>query len=278
MQTKHEIITPDHLLDIKVFSFQSESADRIIYDHWHRSVEILYCVKGSLSLWMNGKYRLLKENEAVFINSNVIHASQSPEENYVIVFQVPLETLRVVSFGHYGKDTVIDYLYKEDETVNEIIREIYDNFNDKDNWRLQIYNKSLLYQLFHHFFEHYSFQIEYEHQLETNKYLEILSGVTAYIKKNHKESITLEEVAEAFNYNSEYFSRFFKRYVGITFSTYLSRVRLNTAYKLLLRSDMSTLDVALNSGFSNVKSFNKVFKEVYGETPFQYKKSKNAIN
>lgn len=62
-------------------------------------------------------------------------------------------------------------------------------------------------------------------------------------------------------------------YTGSTFLTYLNSIRLNSAFKQVMSTDLSIITIAENNGFANVKSLNKLFKETYGLTPSAYRKS-----
>lgn len=70
----------------------------------------------------------------------------------------------------------------------------------------------------------------------------------------------------------EYLARDFKKHTGSTFREYLDKVRLNHAFELLYGTDYSMLEVAMMSGFADVRSFIKSFKKEHGMTPYQFKK------
>ena len=55
-------------------------------------------------------------------------------------------------------------------------------------------------------------------------------------------------------------TRYFKKQTGTTFYQYLQKIRLKHAYYDLMHTDMKIIDIALNNGFKNVKSFKKSFK------------------
>lgn len=67
-------------------------------------------------------------------------------------------------------------------------------------------------------------------------------------------------------------TRYFKKQTGTTFYQYLQKIRLKHAYYDLMHTDMKIIDIALNNGFKNVKSFEKVFQNKYQKTPTNYKK------
>ncbi|MEC0344023.1 helix-turn-helix transcriptional regulator [Peribacillus castrilensis] len=66
-------------------------------------------------------------------------------------------------------------------------------------------------------------------------------------------------------------SRYFKQAVGVSFSQYVKQTRLKSAVHELLYTDHTIMKVSLNNGFPNVKAFNKSFKEMYNQTPAEYR-------
>ncbi|WP_399553709.1 helix-turn-helix transcriptional regulator [uncultured Vagococcus sp.] len=96
--------------------------------------------------------------------------------------------------------------------------------------------------------------------------------ITEFLHLNYHRDLTIKEVANHFGYNPSYFSRLFKRSMGMTYSDYLSSLRLQAATTQLRETDMSVLDIALTNGFST-KSLNHALKKKYNLTPVQYRRT-----
>lgn len=274
MTITHESIKPNTILPIRIFDFKSQSVDRVIYEHWHKSTEILYCVYGSLNVWLNGKLQRLVEGEVMFINENIVHSSQSPSKNHVIVMQIPEDTMQSLSLSKYGNEIIVDLVRVKDEIISASINEIFLG-SSNPTWVNLLRIQVRLYELFTYIFDQYSITVNKEEALSTQKYLDRLNLVTAYIKDNSQYDLSLEEIAEKFDLTPHYFARFFKKYMGSTFLEYLTRVRLDQAFKLLLSTDMTISDISYDCGFKNPKSFYSSFKKYYKTTPSMYKKSIN---
>lgn len=97
--------------------------------------------------------------------------------------------------------------------------------------------------------------------------LEEMQQLLAYMDTHYGEDITLSFAAEKMNFSESYFSRVFKRLMGINFVTYLNMIRVEHAAAELKASGKRVLDIALSSGFNNIRTFNRVFKEITGYTP-----------
>ena len=85
------------------------------------------------------------------------------------------------------------------------------------------------------------------------------------------EIISLNLVASSVNISPSYFSSLFSQEVGSTFVEYLTGVRMEKAKELLLNPDIPDGTVALKVGYGNYSYFSKLFKDVVGCTPNEYR-------
>lgn len=88
----------------------------------------------------------------------------------------------------------------------------------------------------------------------------------------YNRGITLDEIAEELQMTPEYLGTQFRKEVGVTYSMYLKQYRIEKAKKLLIGTDLKMYEVAQKVGYSDPKYFSKVFKELEGELPGDYKK------
>ena len=100
---------------------------------------------------------------------------------------------------------------------------------------------------------------------------EVINAVMTYINNHYREELSLENVAGFAGFSRYYFSRSFKKQTGYSFKDYLCQKRLQVAMDLLIRTNRSMRDVAIESGFGSVATFNRVFREKKGCTPTQYR-------
>ncbi len=89
--------------------------------------------------------------------------------------------------------------------------------------------------------------------------------------RNYNQPLKLETLAELFNYNSAYLGKLFKAHTGVSFHTYLDRIRIERA-KELLQSGRKVYEVAEMVGYANVDYFHLKFKRYAGCSPSDYKK------
>ena len=98
------------------------------------------------------------------------------------------------------------------------------------------------------------------------------ASFVSYIEKNFNRDLSLEEVAEHFQYSVPYISKTIKNLTGYNFKKYLNKFRIDVAMKLLTEEpDLKIKDLAERVGFSNSNSFIRVFKATAGMSPNEYR-------
>jgi AraC-like DNA-binding protein len=112
---------------------------------------------------------------------------------------------------------------------------------------------------------------EYSNTLKQSD-TERMNKVHAYVMKNFRDRITLEEVAALANMTPSSFSRYFKTHANKTFSDFLTGIRIGYSCKLLVEKKMSITQACYDSGFNTVSNFNRQFKSYTQSTPLEYRK------
>ena len=88
-----------------------------------------------------------------------------------------------------------------------------------------------------------------------------------YIHKHYAQPISMAEVAGQLYRSPEHFSRQFKEEVGETFSSYLTRYRLEQAQELLQSTDLPVAQVAVLTGYATPGYFSRLYKKYKGLSP-----------
>lgn len=99
----------------------------------------------------------------------------------------------------------------------------------------------------------------------------IINRVKQYINDNFFRDIKLKEMSKKFYINSAYLGQLFKKENGLSFSDYLSEIRLNNAKKLLRNTNLHVYQIAEKVGYKNSDYFIIKFKEKLDCTPMEYK-------
>lgn len=86
--------------------------------------------------------------------------------------------------------------------------------------------------------------------------------------------LTIRDVATRRATNETYVSRTLNKGRGVTFNAFVNGLRVDHARKILSSSEESLIQVAFASGFNSKATFNRVFKDLTGVTPSEYRRSK----
>lgn len=98
-----------------------------------------------------------------------------------------------------------------------------------------------------------------------------------YIQENCSDSgLSSQMVAEYLHINTSYFSEIFNKQMQESFSSYLNRIRIDNARKLLLSTKLPVYDIGFKCGFTTVQHFNRMFKKYTGMTPKQYRDTEST--
>ena len=101
----------------------------------------------------------------------------------------------------------------------------------------------------------------------------ILKNILYFIDQHFCSEIKLNAVAEFAHLNPQYFSRYFKKEMGLTFTNYVMKLRIEKAKQLLNDTDYPIYRIATELGFSDPSYFNKVFLKYVKQPPYKYKQT-----
>jgi two-component system response regulator YesN len=92
-----------------------------------------------------------------------------------------------------------------------------------------------------------------------------------YINEHYHQNLSLSDVAEALKISSYYLSRVFHQKIGVTFTDYLTNLRIEKAKEMLVKDMTSIKEISLSTGFNSQIYFSKVFRKATGMTPNDFR-------
>ncbi|MNO20754.1 Iron(3+)-hydroxamate-binding protein YxeB precursor [compost metagenome] len=142
------------------------------------------------------------------------------------------------------------------------IQLMHQKWNEQEE-RLHV--KSLFYQFIHQ-------ALKELHRKETEvKQTSVAVQIITYIQEYYAEPITLDSLAEVFNFSAYHLSSLFKEYTGMSPIDYLIRFRLELATELLMTTDASIGEIAVSVGYKDVYYFSRIFKKRKGVSPAHFR-------
>lgn len=236
--------------------------------HWHRSIELLITFEGRLGLNVSSDNFDFTEDDWVIVNSSELHSSRflNPSDHFrgiSILVSLPfVETWLGKKLFFYNP-----HLPRITASIKEIAEDLY-HCEETDPY-YDLYLMSQVCNLFLLIGKH-CIRKEVTYTIPFSKEQAKASRFLDYIEEHFREELTLNQIAEYFQYSPSYFSRFFKETVGVNYYAYLNFVRVSHATNQLLNEHTTLTECALNNGFPNTKSFITMFKKQYGCTPGKF--------
>lgn len=227
--------------------------------HWHMEHELIACREGSAQVMLDDTMFNITQQQCIFCHSGrVHHISASPDS-----------LLLVCLFNEKMYDPITSPFALE----NPVFEDRYGILPKLSEIRHELQNQPIFFEcrteamigeiLVDVFRGEPLRKAQWQFSDVITRYKQLLN----YIDLEY-EHITYQNAVQFMNMSDAYFSRYFKRQAGMTFSQYLNVVRIEKAVQLLDSAPtMKITDVMLRCGFNTIRSFNRVFRAVTGFTP-----------
>jgi xylan 1,4-beta-xylosidase len=254
--------------------------------HWHKEIEILMVLKGSINMRVGNEQYTLKENDLILINSNEIHNTYKTEEdNVLLAIQINTDCYAqcYANLNRIYIDCKSFQCKKEEQEKFNRIRQrlakiVWELNKKRKGYQLLI--GSEIHLLLADLISNFNCTLLEDNTLLCfNKETQRLQNIIRYINENIEGGITLQDVADNQKISIYYLSHFFKQYMGFSFQEYINYIRLDKAVILLTNTEQKITEIAYSSGFPSTKALNTCFKEAYNCTPTEYRqKYRNTPN
>ena len=226
--------------------------------HWHYDCELIHLSKGKGEVMINSVIFPLKEGDTLFVSTKEVHYIKT-------------------------KDSLCDIIIFKDELVLEIIEKYHLNTallqDDCSFDSLFIHIASQLAK------KSFLFEIDIETAIKSYICEIFRKNPTSKVihKKDDSEdqfknllveieqsysTITFEKAAAFMSFTEPYFSYYFKKMSGETFSNYLNHIRVEKAIDMMKQNpSMSMTSISTYCGFDTIRTFNRVFLKLTNHTP-----------
>lgn len=253
--------------------------------HWHKEVEIIYVDNGSCEINLDLQQYQLKKGDIVIVRPYILHSLKQYKKETGCCFSWVFD-LNMLSYGitdacyvkcfkpfmedKFSYPPVISETANGYEELKEILLGIHKACDEKKEyieldikWRLE----KLFYTLIEGIFSKRKGNLEQKKENATN-----VKIVVDYIHEHYQNPITIAELANLLHFSEPYFMRYFKKHTGVTSVDYINDFRMNKAIELLINTDDSVMEIAIQVGMHNISYFNRIFKKKYEMTPREYRK------
>lgn len=244
--------------------------------HWHTDVELIYVCEGSIRIGINSESRLLHAGDIAICSSGDIHYYDSNNTTSTIILVIfhpsligctgswPTQSRFLSPFIDVNltiNDSLV-VLPQHQQEITELILKIKQEI-DKRESHYENVTTGMIHTLCGLLLRHIpSRQIDLSGDNRRILNMKIMQEVLDYLEANYMNGVRLEEAAKQAKMSLFHFSRFFKNITGMSYTSYLNRLRIDKAEEMIISTQQTMLEIALECGFTNVRTFNRVFKQL----------------
>lgn len=264
-----------------------EGTDAIFYLHWHQEFEFLVVTKGCIIFEIEEREYRLQTGDGIFVNSNLLHSARSENRKACAFFAVDFSYQILEQDIHsrfakryirpilHGKTCFPEYISPRSGMWQSQVLQALGDIGacpERDLEPHALLVRSRIYLVWDLMMQHAERVHDSEEEI---RYSERLAPVVKYMCDNFAYEITLAELAAMIPMSEGQFCRVFKYTMKISPMQYLMRYRILQSCRMLQETDKKIGEIANLSGFNNISYFNKVFLNIIGCTPKQYRANRN---
>lgn len=233
--------------------------------HLHRAVEIVFLTDGSCRVTNDGQSFLLEAGDVFFSFPNQIHGYEESRSicGYLLILPVS-DWLQAYQNTLTSYLPVRPWLKKgqwEHTQLLQLVRQAHEDRNTVSRKVMQGYFQVIVGKLLD------TMELE-KRQAEAG---EGVWSVMSYVQSHYQEPLTRSSIAQAVGYHESYISHFFSENLKMNLGKYIQSLRIEDALRLLEQTELSVAQIAAQTGFGSIRSFNRAFQDIMNTTPAMYR-------
>lgn len=238
-------------------------------EHMHKYIEIVYVYNGVQHVKIeNDEYAITKGCAAV-VFPDTVHSffSLDKKESEVLILMAEPKMFGKL-FPNFGK-LKVSVPYIEKDRICDELRAALNSISPNQTFELKF---SWTCVIMSYLMDLLSFEEEVNTPVSDISY-----KLIKYVEENFTEQISRTSLSQYFNVSECYISRIFTQKFKMNLRNYLGLIRAEYAANMIRTTNESFTLISQLSGFESQRTFNRVFKAVYGCTPKEYKKNINRF-
>ncbi len=272
----------------ETLNFENENAINIAYSssyltypaHWHTFIELAMPLHDGYKVSINNKEYLLHRKEIIIMHPGEIHSTEAKEENNTLILQFDPNLLTGIKdfYRNYSILQSIRLIRAEELDIHtqlvSLLLEMKNIYYSKIHFKEAILYTKLIefYTILGNKYVYSTNRFPDVVQKKQDEYRKILIRVCNYINENITMDLSLETIATYAGFSKFHFSRLFRQFTNCSLPDYITAQKIKKAESLLLNPDLSITEIALQSGFNSLSTFNRAFKEAKKLSPTEFKK------
>lgn len=253
--------------------------------HWHTDLEIIMPIENIYTAVLEKQSYCLAPDDILIIPSGEIHELIAPPRGRRLIFQVDHAILREVNgFDSISNKFYPCALFREAESpdvhkhMKELLFRIYQEYTEAE----PLFEANIHALVIAFFVQAGRLRLQQTDSFgsmrrhKQQSYIDTFFNLCTYMNEHCTEELSLDELADMAGFSKSHFIRLFKEFAGVSYYEYLTKRRLLHAELLLDNPQYSIADIAMQSGFNSLATFNRVFKASHDCTPTDYRKRQHT--
>lgn len=251
--------------------------------HWHTDIEIIMALENEYTIVIDKIKYVINPGDIIMIPSGEIHELYAPPSGKRLIILVDNSILSSMN----GLESISNSFYpcivvRQADACHKQLADILKRITEEYFRRAPLCQASI-YSLFLSFFVIIGRNclgrdraISSIRRNKQHQYIDKFLNVCKYINEHCTEDITVDKLAAMAGFSKYHFSRLFYEFSGVTYYEYLMKRRIMHAERLLCDPNLSIVEVAMQSGFNSLATFNRNFRAIKKCTPSAYRSMYNA--
>ena len=258
------------------------------HEHKHEFIEIAYVAAGNGIHIINNKKYNVSKGDLFLINSNIGHEFRSIENLPGIVIYNCIFTPDFIDLSLDSKSNLLEIV----ETL--MSKSLFpEDLRPEPDIKLLKEETSVIYELYKKMYKEYQlalpgyievlranilelliqiFRVYTKKNKDKTPYSKtVIDSILSYMKINYNKNINFEELSQKSFISHNYLCVLFKKATSMTMTEYIQHLRIEKACEMLLKSNKKIITISNETGYSDIKFFNKLFKKITGKTPTEFK-------
>ena len=232
--------------------------------HLHDAVEVVYVLQGSSTVVLENQRLPLGHGDLFLCFPNQVHGYENTQdfEGYVIIMTTKsLPAFQPLLTENQPSVPIVHPENPVAEKLKTFLQIMWSDRHTDSPLMLQGYGQVLLSKVLP------LFSI-----VPNTNSTGTLQTILHYIDLHYKQPLTREEIANAVGYSPSHISHVFSGAMGMTLTEYITMLRMGEAKQLLRNTQIPVSRIAMQLGFSSIRSFNRFFMGQLHTTPTPYRR------
>lgn len=241
------------------------------FQFFDTSINILYVLSGEASFSYEAKTILLRQDDFVIIpKAKQSNLTINDAKVFLCKFNYIISLDKLNKYHYVFEGDSVENGSSKSATIITTLQKIIQSYVFKD--------ERPRFRVFQYYFEILSLLEEnccYKEKSNSSDTINSkIEALSAYIKTNCENEIKLSKLAKQLYVSEQYLSRMFRKINGVNLNEFVVNCRMEKVTHELISTDKTITDIAFSAGFTNINSFNRVFKNKYNVTPKEFRVSK----